>query len=129
MRRRDFITLVGGVAVGWSLTARAQQTEKMRRIGVLLNRAANDPEGQARLAAFHQGLQQSGWNDGQNVQIDVRWGEDKFEREHQYAAELVALSPDVVLASGTLSLTEVQRLTAHCRLSSPPFRTRSVPAL
>ncbi len=111
MRRRHFITLVGGAAVGWPLTARAQQTERMHRIGVLLNRAANDPEGQARLAAFQQGLQQLGWNDRQNVRIDVRWGEDKFEREHQYAAELVALSPDVVLASGTLSLSEVQRLT------------------
>lgn len=111
IKRRAFLTGLGGAAAVWPLAARAQQTEKMRRIGVLLNRSANDPEGQARLAAFQQGLHQLGWIDGQNVRIDVRWGEDKFEREHQYAAELVALSPDVVLASGTLSLTELQRLS------------------
>ena len=110
MRRRQFITLAGGLAA-WPLVTRAQQPNQQRRIGVLLNWSANDPEGQARLAAFQQGLQQLGWNDGQNVRIDVRWGEDKFEREHQYAAELVALSPDVLLASGTLSLSELQRLS------------------
>ena len=111
MRRREFIALFGGVAAAWPFIARAQQSERMRRIGVLLNWSANDPEGQARLAAFQQGLQKLGWNDGQNARIDVRWGEDKFELEHQYAAELVALSPDVLLASGTLSLSELQRLS------------------
>jgi putative ABC transport system substrate-binding protein len=111
MRRRNFIAVVGGAVAAWPLVVRAQQPNQQRRIGVLLNRSANDPEGQARLAAFQQGLQQLGWNDGQNVRIDVRWGEDKFEREHQYAAELVALSPDVLLASGTLSLSELQRLS------------------
>jgi len=110
MRRRRFLGLVGGAAA-WPLATRAQQASQPRRIGVLLNRSADDPEGQARLTAFQQRLQQLGWNDGQNVRIDVRWGEDKFEREHQYAAELVALSPDVLLASGTLSLSELQRLT------------------
>ena len=109
MRRREFIAWVGG-ATAWPLGARAQPNQQ-RRIGVLLNRSANDPEGQARLAAFKQGLQRLGWNDGQNVRIDVRWGEDKFEREHQYASELIALSPDVLLASGTLSLSELQRLS------------------
>ena len=111
MRRRNFIAVVGGAVVAWPLVVRAQQPNQQRRIGVLLNRSANDPQGQARLAAFQQGLQQLGWNDGQNVRIDVRWGEDKFEREHQYAAELVALTPDVLLASGTLSLSELQRLS------------------
>ncbi len=113
MRRREFIAALGGTAVSAvrPFAARAQQTSRIRRIGVLLNRSANDPEGQARLAAFRQGLQKLGWNDGQNARIDVRWGEDKFEREHQYAAELVALSPDVLLASGTLSLSELQRLS------------------
>lgn len=111
MRRRNFIAVVGGAVAAWPLVVRAQQPNQQRRIGVLLNRSANDPEGQARLAAFQQGLQQLGWNDGQNVRVDVRWGEDKFEREHQYAAELVALSPDVLLASGTLSLSELQRLS------------------
>jgi len=110
MRRRRFLGLVGGAAA-WPLATRAQQASQPRRIGVLLNRSADDPEGQARLTAFQQRLQQLGWNDGQNVRIDVRWGEDKFEREHQYAAELVALSPDALLASGTLSLSELQRLT------------------
>jgi len=110
MRRRRFLGLVGGAAA-WPLATRAQQASQPRRIGVLLNRSADDPEGQARLTAFQQRLQQLGWNDGQNVRIDVRWGEDKFEREHQYAAELAALSPDVLLASGTLSLSELQRLT------------------
>jgi ABC-type uncharacterized transport system substrate-binding protein len=110
MRRREFIAGLGS-ATAWPLVARAQSADRMRRIGVLLNRSANDSEGLARLAAFQQGLQQLGWIDGQNVRIDVRWGEDKFEREHQYAAELVALSPDVLLASGTLSLSELQRLS------------------
>jgi putative ABC transport system substrate-binding protein len=111
MRRRNFITVIGGAVAAWPLVVHAQQSNQQRRIGVLLNRSANDPEGQARAAAFQQGLHQLGWNDGQNVRIDVRWGEDKFEREHQYAAELVALSPDVLLASGSLSLSELQRLS------------------
>lgn len=111
MRRRNFIAVIGGAVAAWPLVVRAQQSNQQRRIGVLLNRSANDPEGQARVAAFQQGLHQLGWNDGQNVRIDVRWGEDKFEREHQYAAELVALSPDVLLASGSLSLSELQRLS------------------
>jgi putative tryptophan/tyrosine transport system substrate-binding protein len=111
MRRRSFITAIGGAVAAWPLVVHAQQSNQQRRIGVLLNRSANDPEGQARAAAFQQGLHQLGWNDGQNVRIDVRWGEDKFEREHQYAAELVALSPDVLLASGSLSLSELQRLS------------------
>ena len=109
--RRTVLTGLGGAVMTWPLGVRAQQTKKVRRVGVLLNRSANDPEGQARLVAFQQGLQQLGWKDGQNVRIDIRWGEDKFEREHQYAAELVALSPDVLLASGTMSLTELQRLS------------------
>jgi putative ABC transport system substrate-binding protein len=72
--RRDFITLLGGAAAAWPLAARAQQPERMRRIGVLMSLAANDAQGQARLAAFLQGLQQLGWIDGRNVRIDTRWG-------------------------------------------------------
>ncbi|MGA7789377.1 MAG: ABC transporter substrate-binding protein [Xanthobacteraceae bacterium] len=111
MRRRDFIAVVSGAATAWSFPAYAQETGRTRRVGVLLNRSATDPEGQARLAAFQEGLQQLGWSDGKNLRIDARWGEDKFEREHQFAAELVALSPDVLLASGTSSLSELQRLS------------------
>ena len=99
MRRREFINLIGGAAA-WPLAARAQQTERMRRIGVLMNRAADDPDGQARLAAFQQVLQQLGWSDGRNVRIDTRWGEDNVERERRYAAELLALAPDIILAVG-----------------------------
>ena len=110
MRRREFITLLGGTTVAWPLSARAQQPP-MRRIGVLMNRAADDPDAQARLTAFRQGLQQLGWTDGSNVRIDTRWGEDDVDRERRDAAELVALAPDIVLASGTLSVAELQKIT------------------
>src|SRR6516225_2708780 len=111
MRRREFITLLGSGAMAWPLTARAQQPEQMRQIGVLMNRAADDPDGQARLAAFKQALKQLGWTEGGNVRIDTRWGEDDVDRERKYAAELVALTPDVILASGTLSVAPLQRLS------------------
>jgi putative tryptophan/tyrosine transport system substrate-binding protein len=110
MRRREFIAGLGG-AVAWPLVARAQQGEPVRRVGVLMNRAADDPDGKARLAAFQQGLQQFGWSDGRNVRIDTRWGEDDVDRERKYAAELVALAPDVILASGTLSVAPLQRIS------------------
>ena len=105
MKRREFITLLGGATVVWPLAARAQPSEQMRRIGVLMNATADDPYGQARLAAFKQVLQQLGWSDGRNVQIDARWGENDIERERKYAAELVALAPHVILAVGTLGVT------------------------
>ena len=111
MLRRQFITLIGGAAAAWPITARAQQPEQMRRIGVLMNRVAGDPEGSARVAAFQHGLQQFGWTDGRNVRIDIRWGEDDADRERQYAAELVALAPDVILAAGTQGLAALQRVT------------------
>jgi putative tryptophan/tyrosine transport system substrate-binding protein len=111
MRRREFITLLGGAAAASPLAARAQQPEQMRRVGVLMNRAAGDPEGRARVAAFQQGLQQLGWTDGRNVRIDVRWGEDDADRERRYAAELVALAPDVILAAGTLGVAALQHIT------------------
>ena len=100
MKRREFITLLGGTAAGWPLAARAQQRERMRRIGVLMTLAADDPEGQARLTAFVQGLQELGWTDGRNVQIDYRWPAGDAERIRRYAAELVALAPDIILAGG-----------------------------
>ena len=110
MRRRDFIKVIA-VSVAWPLAARAQQPEQMHRIGVLMNRAASDAEGQARLAAFRQALEQLGWSEGRNVRIDLRWGEDNFDLERKYASELVALAPDVILASGTISVTALQALS------------------
>ena len=100
MRRRQFISLIGGAAA-WPLAARAQQSERMRRIGVLTNLAENDPEGQSRNEAFRQGLHQLGWTDGANVRIDYRGTLGDAERTRRYAAELVALAPDVILATGS----------------------------
>jgi len=80
----------------------------MRRIGLLMNRAADNTEGQDRIAAFHQGLQELRWSVGHNVRIDTRWGEDDADRERKYAAELVALAPNIILASGTLSVAALQ---------------------
>jgi putative ABC transport system substrate-binding protein len=96
MRRRDFITLLGGAAATGPFAARAQQRERMRRIGVLTPFAANDTEGHGRLTAFAQGLQQLGWTVGQNIRIDYRWGDGKAETMRKYAAELVALAPDIL---------------------------------
>jgi ABC-type uncharacterized transport system substrate-binding protein len=109
-RRREVITLLSGAAA-WPLVARAQQGERMRRIGVLQSLAADDPEGQARLAAFAQGLQQSGWTIGRNLQIDTRWAAGDAERFRRYAAELVALVPDVILAVGAAAVGPLQQST------------------
>jgi putative ABC transport system substrate-binding protein len=109
IKRREFITAIGGAMAAWPLAARAQQAERMRRIGVLMNTAADDSLGQARLAAFQQAMQQLGWSDGRNVRIDIRWGRNDVEQDRKYAAELVALTPDVILAVGTLSVAALQR--------------------
>ena len=100
MRRRAFITLLGCTAAAWPLAAGAQPREQVRKIGVLVSTTADDAEGQARILAFLQGLQQSGWAVPGNVRIDTRWGAGDAERIRKYAAELVALAPDVILASG-----------------------------
>jgi putative tryptophan/tyrosine transport system substrate-binding protein len=110
MRRREFITLLGGAAA-WPLTARAQQHEQVRRIGVLTNLSKGDPEDHARNAAFLQGLQQLGWTVGRNVQIDYRWGAGNVEYNRRGAAELVALAPDVFLATGTPALEASRQAT------------------
>jgi putative tryptophan/tyrosine transport system substrate-binding protein len=110
MKRREIIMLLGG-AVAWPLSARAQQSERMRRIGVLMNLAADDREGRARLAAFQQELQQLGWIDGRNARIDIRWGAGDAERYRTYAAELVALAPDVILAATTAAVLALKRTT------------------
>jgi putative tryptophan/tyrosine transport system substrate-binding protein len=111
MRRREFTGLIGGALALWPLAAFAQQSEPLRRIGVLLNSTENDALGQAGLAAFYKGLVQLGWTEVRNVQIDVRWGANDVERDHQYASELIALKPEIILAAGTLSVAAVQKLT------------------
>jgi len=105
MRRRSFITLLGGTVAAWPLAARAQQPERMRRIGVLMNTGADEPESQARLAAFMQGLQELGWAVGRNMRIDYRWSGGDVAHLRKDATELVALHPEVILAGvgGTTS--------------------------
>jgi putative ABC transport system substrate-binding protein len=101
MRRREFITLLGGAAAAWPLAAQAQQPDRMRRIGVLMSTAADDPESQVRVAGFLQGLQELGWTVGRNVRIDWRWSAvDHRDRYQALAAELIALAPDVLLTTG-----------------------------
>ena len=111
MKRREFVTLLCGAAVAWPLAARAQQADRMRRVGVLETRAADDPEGQARRALFLQGLQELGWTDGRNVRIDYRWAAADADRAHTYAAELVALAPDVILAAAGPSMAALRQIT------------------
>jgi ABC-type uncharacterized transport system substrate-binding protein len=111
VRRRQFITLFYGAAAAWPLGARGQQGERARRIGVLMSLAADDPEAKARLAAFQQGLQELGWTEGRNVQIDTRMAGSDVERIRKYAAELVALMPDVILASGGTVMAPLQQAT------------------
>jgi ABC-type uncharacterized transport system substrate-binding protein len=99
--RREFITLLGRAAVAWPMAARAQQRERLRRIGVLMHLAADDPEGQIRLAAFLQGLREAGWAVGRNVTIDVRWAAADVESMKRFSKELVALQPDLIFTSST----------------------------
>jgi DNA-binding LacI/PurR family transcriptional regulator len=108
IRRRELIFTLAGAAAAWPLAARAQQGERMRRIGVLMNVASDDKEGQARIAAFQQGLQELGWSVGRNLRIDYRWGsgDDRFRKN---AAELVALAPDVILAVTSTAALALQR--------------------
>jgi putative ABC transport system substrate-binding protein len=110
IRRREFIVALGSAAA-WPLAARAQQPDRMRRLGMLMNKAADDPRGQVELAAFQQALQQLGWSDGRNIRIDTRWGQNDVDRDRGYAAELVALAPDLILASGTLSVAALRHAT------------------
>jgi putative ABC transport system substrate-binding protein len=112
MQRRNFIRLLGGAAVAWPLAARAQQSDRVRRIGVLLAATADDPDYQARIAAFQQGLQQLGWSDGHNVHIDTRWATTKADDIRRHAAELAALAPDVILAgTGTATVAPLLQAT------------------
>jgi putative tryptophan/tyrosine transport system substrate-binding protein len=110
MKRRDFITLLGGAMATWPLAARAQQAERMRRIGVLMS-ASEDEQGQVAVAAFIKALQQLGWTVGRNVQIDYRWGAGDPALYRRYAAELIALAPDVALARGGTTVGVLQQAT------------------
>jgi putative ABC transport system substrate-binding protein len=111
VKRREFISLLGGVAAAWPLAARAQQGERMRRIGVLTNLAADDPESQSRNAGFLQGLQGLGWTVGRNARIDYRFTLGDAERTRRYAGELLALAPDVILSVGAASTAAIQQAT------------------
>ncbi len=111
MRRREFIKVMAGSAAAWPLAARAQPTGQMRKIGVLMSLAENNPEGQARIALFRQTLQQLGWTEGRNVRIEVRWGAGDAERFRKYAIELSTLAPDAILASGGVTMQALQQAT------------------
>jgi putative tryptophan/tyrosine transport system substrate-binding protein len=112
MRRRQFITLLGGAAAAWPLAARAQQQERMRRVGVLMSGPATDALRQSYLAAFVLGLRQLGWTEGQNLRIDVRWNAADAELARIYGAQLIGLMPDVILSVSTPNLTVIQQATS-----------------
>jgi hypothetical protein len=116
MKRREFITLLGTAI--WPFAARAQQPERLRRIGVLMDRAADNSEGQDRVAAFHQGLQEFGWNVGRNVRNDTRWSADNADQSAKYAAELIALAR-------TSSWPAAPWLSQHCNVSTALCRSCS----
>ena len=112
MNRRAFITLLGGAAAAWPLAARAQQGERIRRVGVLMNTTPDEPESQARITALAQGLQEAGWAVGRNLRIETRWSSGNRARLRKEAADLVALGPDVIVAGvgpTTLALQQVSR--------------------
>ena len=111
MRRRDFVALLGGAALASPVAARAQQPGRMRRVGVLMGVAESDPEGQARIAAFRQGLSDLGWADSRNLRIEYRWAAGDADRIRAYAAELVALAPDVLVGNGAPVLTALRDAT------------------
>jgi putative tryptophan/tyrosine transport system substrate-binding protein len=110
MRRREFITLIGG-AVAWPFAARAQQVERVRRIGVLLSTRKGDPQRQAQLAAFVQRLMELGWTDGRNARLDIRWSAGNTADIRKYAAELIALAPDVALTDTSYGVAALQQAT------------------
>jgi putative tryptophan/tyrosine transport system substrate-binding protein len=111
LRRRDFITLLGGAAASWPFATRAQQGSRMRRIGVLMQFAENDPVATAQLSGFMQGLAQLGWTDGRNARMDLRWAAGSVDRDRMFAKELVDLQSDVILAHTTPATAALQRET------------------
>jgi putative tryptophan/tyrosine transport system substrate-binding protein len=111
MRRREFIKLLGGAAAAWPLAARAQQPEKLRHVGVLMNLSEQSPAGQRAVAAFRQGLQELGWQGGRNVRVEIRWGSGNAELYRKFASELVALAPDVIMAATSATVEALRRAT------------------
>jgi putative tryptophan/tyrosine transport system substrate-binding protein len=111
MRRRNFIAGLSSTTAAWPVTARAQQPDRVRRLGVMTDTAENNPEGQARVAALRQRLQELGWIEGRNLKVDYRWSEANIEHARAYAAEIVALSPDVIFALANSQLAPLSRET------------------
>ncbi len=111
MRRRDLIALLGGAVVAWPFAARSQQPQALRKLGVLMSVAENDPASKPRIAAFQQGLRALGWQDGRNIRIAYRWAAGQADLVRRYAQELIALAPDVILANGTPVVAELKSLT------------------
>jgi putative ABC transport system substrate-binding protein len=109
MKRREFIRLLGGAAAAWPMMAHGQQPERMRRVAVLMNLAADDSEASVRIATFTKELQLLGWNDGRNVRIDYRWGAGDGDSARKNTAELLALAPEVVLAAGSPAVAALLR--------------------
>ena len=109
--RRELITLLGGAAAAWPLAAHAQQGERMRRIGMIMPAASDDPEYPVRIGAFLQEMQQLGWIIGRNMRIDIRWTSGNADNAHKYAAELVALASDVILAAGASTVRPLLQVT------------------
>ena len=133
MRRREFITLLGGAAAAWPLTARAQQGEPMRHIGLLTPLAESDPEGQARILALRQALESLGWAEGRNIRIDYHWSAEDADRLRVNAAKLVGMAPDVIVVNSTVMLAALKKETqpvpivfinAHT-IRPAPFRARA----
>ena len=116
MKRREFIALLGGAAAAWPLAARAQPADRLRRIGVLMSTPENDPEGQARAAAFRAGLKAAGWLEGRNIRIDYRWAAGTADRVHAHAAEFIGLKPEAIMASAPQSVAAQKNI----RYSQPP---------
>jgi putative tryptophan/tyrosine transport system substrate-binding protein len=129
MKRRQFIALVGGAAVAWPLAGRAQQVERVRRIGILLPAAADDAEWQAWVGAFLQALTLMGWTIGRNVRIDTRWATTNAAEIRRHAAELAALAPDVILAHGTGTVGQLLQATRATSFISRTCATPFGPAI
>ena len=127
MRRREFIAGLAGAA-GWPVVARAQQAERMRRIGVLMSYAESDPDGKVFVAAFREGLQQLGWLEGRNIRIDDRWAALDAEAMQQFAKELIALQPDLILSQTTTALRRCCSSPAPSRSFLPTLQILSAAA-